>query len=406
MKKHKLNIFPEAKAEDYARLLDDIRANGFDPKQPVTLYEGEVLDGWNRTKACAEIGIQPPTVAFTGTDADAIAFVMRTNKRRNLNSGQWACIAAEADDLLAAIAEEVSKNVGGRPAKPKDDEKPRQKIAEVSPDNNKTATKAAEVFNTNRTYVNQAVKMKEKAPEVFEKVKAGKMTMQDANKAVRAIPTNPWLPDEEERKAKVESGQAVIANAQRDKNLIQWADRKGLMVRVDRGSLFGNPFILDDDGGRDEVCDAYRDHYLPFKPSILRKLPTLKGKVLVCHCYPLQCHAENLASWANEDGEPKAQPKAAQTESCWTMAQNFIASLRPLKAWQERQALADVIHYCRERIGELDKLNGREKPEVTASPPAAEDNKLSPAEAARLAELEGRIERAIKANPSLANKAT
>jgi hypothetical protein len=156
--------------------------------------------------------------------------------------------------------------------------------------------KAAELFNTNRTYINQAKKIKNTAPEVFEKVKAGKMTMQDANKAVRAIPTNPWLQDEEERKAKVESGQAVIANAQRDKNLIQWADRKGLMVRVDRGSLFGNPFVLDDDGGRDEVCDAYRDHYLPFKPSILRKLPTLKGKVLVCHCYPLRCHAESLIS--------------------------------------------------------------------------------------------------------------
>jgi hypothetical protein len=107
MKKHKFNIFPEAKAEDYARLLDDIRANGFDPKQPVTLYESEVLDGWNRTKACAEIGIQPPTVAFTGTDADAIAFVMRTNKRRNLSPAQWACIAQEAEDLLAAIAEKV-----------------------------------------------------------------------------------------------------------------------------------------------------------------------------------------------------------------------------------------------------------------------------------------------------------
>jgi ATP-dependent protease ClpP protease subunit len=35
---------------------------------------------------------------------------MRTNKRRNLNSGQWACIAAEADDLLAVIAEQVEKD--------------------------------------------------------------------------------------------------------------------------------------------------------------------------------------------------------------------------------------------------------------------------------------------------------
>jgi hypothetical protein len=293
MKKHKFNIFPEAKPEDFARLLDDIRQNGFDPKQPITLYKGEIIDGWNRQKACDQLGVKPAYVTFTGTDSEAIALVMRTNKRRNLNSGQWACIAAEADDLLAVIREKAEDERKAKIAASRSDET-RQKIAPSQKDENKTATKAAELFNTNRTYVNQAVKMKEKAPEVFEKVKAGKMTMQDANKAVRAIPTDPWGADEKERKTKVEQGQAVVANQQRDKNLIQWAERQGLAVRVDRGTLFGNPFILDDDGDRDEVCDSYRDYYLPNKPSILRRLPSLKGKVLICHCYPKRCHAESL----------------------------------------------------------------------------------------------------------------
>jgi hypothetical protein len=78
--------------------------------------------------------------------------------------GQWACIAAEADDLLAVIAEEAAKNVGGRPSKDQiavlsaelldRDElkaKPTQKIAPLSKDERATATKAAELFNTNRT---------------------------------------------------------------------------------------------------------------------------------------------------------------------------------------------------------------------------------------------------------------
>lgn len=323
MNKHKFNIFPEAKAEDFNRLRDDIKSNGFDTKQPVTLYNGEVLDGWNRTKACEELGIMPPTIAFTGTDADAIAFVMRTNKRRNLNSGQWACIAAEADDLLAVIAEQVEKerlekqkaNAANQHTEPSDknlSEPSKDKhgivihkthplhpdyetnIKRLNEHSTKTATKAAELFNTNRTYVNQAVKMKEKAPEVFEKVKAGKMTMQDANKAVRAIPVDPWMDDEKERKSKVEAGESVVANQQRDKNLIQWAESKGKVVRVDRGTPFGNPFILGSDGDRDAVCDAYEKAYLPRKPSIGKLLPSLKGKVLVCHCYPERCHAESL----------------------------------------------------------------------------------------------------------------
>jgi hypothetical protein len=318
MKKHKFNIFPEAKAEDFTRLLDDIRTNGFDQKQPVTLYQGEVLDGWNRTKACQEIGINPPTVTFTGTDADAIAFVMRTNKRRNLNSGQWACIAAEADDLLHVIAEEVEKErrkiqaASLRETSAQRAIRALDEVGDVSgkklpqtetQDERKTATKAAELFNTNRTYVNQAVKMKAAAPEVFEKVKAGKMTMQDANKAVRAIPTDPWGVDEKERKEKVEAGQAVVANQQRDKNLIQWAEKKGLAVRIDRGTPFGNPYILDADGNRETVCYHYEWDYLPYKPSILNKLKELKGKVLICHCYPKACHGDSLVNWAHNKHE-------------------------------------------------------------------------------------------------------
>lgn len=305
MKKHKFNIFPEAKPEDFTRLLDDIRQNGFDTKQPVTIYQGEVLDGWNRQRACDELGINPSYTTFSGSDADAIAFVMRTNKRRNLNSGQWACIAAEADSLLAVIRQRVEEE---RIAKQKANaanqhqEPSVKKLTEPNENNQaRSDQKAAELFNTNRTYVSQAVKIKERAPEVFEKVKAGKMTMQDATKVVRAIPTNPWQDDETERRRLVEKGIAVIANAQRDKNLIQWAEKNGKATRVDRGTAFGNPFILPDDGDRDFVCDAYRDHYLPHKQSIRRAIPQLHGKVLICHCYPQRCHAETLAELANAD---------------------------------------------------------------------------------------------------------
>lgn len=297
MNKHKFNIFPEAKAEDFNRLRDDIAQNGYDQKQPVVIYQDAILDGWNRWIACRELKITPATRQFEGNDADAIAYVMRTNKRRNLNSGQWATIAVEAEDIMKAIAEQVEKE---RREKQKANAANQHSSAlrEIIPPSQKEKRKAveklAEAFNSNGNYVKQAKKIKQAAPEVFEKVKAGKMTMQDAARAVRAIPTEPWLDDEKQRKDKVEKGKAVVANAQRDKNLIQWAEKQGLAVRIDRSSEFGNPFILGDDGTRDQVCDAYRDHYLPHKPSIKAKLPSLKGKVLICHCYPERCHGEAL----------------------------------------------------------------------------------------------------------------
>jgi hypothetical protein len=304
MKKHKFNIFPEAKAEDFSRLLEDICENGFDSKQPVVIYEGEILDGWNRQRACDHFGIQPVYTTFEGTDAEAIAFVMRTNKRRNLNSGQWATVAVEAEAVMEAIRESVERERKEKISITKSEATLVKKLTNVPAIKNeqKTEHKVAEVFNTNRTYVNQAAKIKQAAPEVFEKVKAGTMTMQDANRAVRAIPTSPWLHDETERRAKVAvNGECVVANQERDKNLIQWAESHRLALRVDRGSVYGNPFILGSDGDRDAVCDAYQTHYLPNKPSIQGAMSEWDSpRVLICHCYPERCHADSLAKAWNK----------------------------------------------------------------------------------------------------------
>jgi hypothetical protein len=297
MKKHAFNIFPEASEEDFNRLLEDIRNNGFDQSQPVIVYDGAILDGWNRYRACQALGISPAIKTFDGDQAAALRLVMRTNKRRNLNKGQWATIAVEAEDVLSVIAEQVEKERRERQAEAQklSDKKlsdtPKPEHAE------KTATKAAELFNTNRTYVNQAAKVKSEAPEAFEKVKAGKMTLQDAMKEVARKPTEPeWLPDELERKAKVEAGETVVANFQRDKHLIQWASQNGKMLAIDRTSKWGNPFILGQDGDRDRVCDCFEKHYAPNKDSFAESVSELNGKVLCCHCYPQRCHGDSLIS--------------------------------------------------------------------------------------------------------------
>jgi len=291
MNRHKFNIFPEAKPDDYARLIDDIQTNGYDVDQPVIVYQGAILDGWNRNKACVELMITPSIRVFDGSDIEAIQLVMRTNKRRNLNSGQWATIAVEAEDIMGAIAEQAKTQQGKRTDLTLD-----KKLSNVpkSEHAEKTATKAAEIFQTNRTYINQATKIKKASPEVFAKVKAGTMTMQDANKAVRAIPTSPWIQDEIDRSNDIIKGKTCLANAERDKNLIEWATKRSLVVYIDRGTIFGNPFVMPGDGDRDEVCDAYADHYLTHKPTISAKLESLRGKLLVCHCYPDRCHGQSL----------------------------------------------------------------------------------------------------------------
>ncbi len=110
----------------------------------------------------------------------------------------------------------------------------------------------------------------------------------------------PWTKSEQARKKTVESGHAVVANMKTDLRLIAWAQENGLFVRVDRTTVWGNPFILPDDGEREEVIEAYQI-YLGYKPSLSRRYDELRGKVLGCWCYPEECHGNVLAREAHEE---------------------------------------------------------------------------------------------------------
>jgi len=96
-------------------------------------------------------------------------------------------------------------------------------------------------------------------------------------------------------------GETVVVNQKVDLAAIKYAETHGLYVRCDRFSDFGNPFEMDKDGDRDEVCDNYEQHYLPFKPSIHKQLVKLKGKALGCWCAPLRCHCDTLIKLINEN---------------------------------------------------------------------------------------------------------
>jgi len=281
-----------------AELADDIRKNG--QLVPVWLYDGKILDGRNRWAACKIAGVEPKTKEYTGDEPTAFA-VSLNDRRRHMNKGSLAAVAAELEPHFAADAKRRQQNAGKEHGRG-------QKVPEKVPEpieskkGDGDARKAAAVsVGVNDRYVSDAKKVKAEAPEVFERLKAGKITLQDAKREVAKKPTDDWREDERSRQAEVQSGLTVVANASSDKNLIAWAERERLAVRIDRSTRYGNPFVLDEDGDRDEVCDAYERHYLPHKPSITDKIESgeLSGKVLVCHCSPRRCHGDCLAAEAN-----------------------------------------------------------------------------------------------------------
>lgn len=76
-------------------------------------------------------------------------------------------------------------------------------------------------------------------------------------------------------------------------------DASEIGVRVDRGSSWGNPFIMASESERDDVCDKFEQYAywrLTIEPDWLKPL---KGKNLMCWCTPRRCHAETLRRLAN-----------------------------------------------------------------------------------------------------------
>ena len=82
--------FPAMAAEDFQGLKDSIENIGV--QNPITIFDGMVVDGWNRYKAANELGMDCPSKDLDNW-IDPVAFVRAQNKdRRHLPLSAWALI--------------------------------------------------------------------------------------------------------------------------------------------------------------------------------------------------------------------------------------------------------------------------------------------------------------------------
>ena len=70
-------------------------------------------------------------------------------------------------------------------------------------------------------------------------------------------------------------------------------------VYIGRGSPWGNPFVIGQDGSRDDVCNKY-EKMVENNPKLRSRIvEKLRGKSLVCFCKPARCHGDYLLVVAN-----------------------------------------------------------------------------------------------------------
>jgi hypothetical protein len=130
------DLFPLMEGEEFDALVDDIVANG--QRLAIVLYEGMVLDGRNRYRACLKAGIEP--IVQQHRDgcpgiSDPVAFIISANiHRRHLTAEQKRefiakVIAAKPEASDRQIAKQVKadhKTVGSVRAE-------REATGEISP---------------------------------------------------------------------------------------------------------------------------------------------------------------------------------------------------------------------------------------------------------------------------------
>ena len=94
-------IFPLAEGDELEALVASIRNGGV--REPITLYEGKILDGRNRYRAARTTNISVPQIPSREFDpnkhGDPVRFVWDENlNRRHLNETQRGFAAAVTPD--------------------------------------------------------------------------------------------------------------------------------------------------------------------------------------------------------------------------------------------------------------------------------------------------------------------
>lgn len=190
--------------------------------EPIWTYEGKILDGRHRFKACEAAGIAPEFSPIP-SGIDPLDFVIQKNlHRRQLDTTQRSVVAARISNLRPGHQKSNAQNCAFE-GPPKNTGKSEDSSANLSQGD------AAKAMNVSRRSVQAAKKVIENAaPEIVEAAEKGEVKISDAAKIADK-------PKEEQKEAlsKVKAGKAktlteAVEESQpereTDKNGEPWSD--------------------------------------------------------------------------------------------------------------------------------------------------------------------------------------
>jgi ParB-like chromosome segregation protein Spo0J len=105
-------LFPLMSHTELSQLAEDIRAHG--QREPCLVYQGQLLDGRNRWRACELLGLAPKVCKIKESHKfDPLQYVLSKNlRRRHLSQSQRAMVAARAKSLYQKRARQRQSEGG------------------------------------------------------------------------------------------------------------------------------------------------------------------------------------------------------------------------------------------------------------------------------------------------------
>lgn len=173
------NLIPSMTDAEYAVLRDDIKEDGL--IQPITLYEGKILDGRHRYKACEELGVDCRHTDFTGSDP--VRYIISLNvHRRHLTVAQRAIVALAAHPYYKEQAYERKQESGRHSGRGQNRSGPKDPHLLKRASKRRAFTQAAEDVGLGRSTVQRLARLQDEAPDLYEKVASGDLTVHGADK--------------------------------------------------------------------------------------------------------------------------------------------------------------------------------------------------------------------------------
>jgi hypothetical protein len=318
-------LIPPLSKEEYEQLETNCLNEGI--REAILTWNGVIIDGHNRYEIAKRWNLDFQTKSKNFKDRYEVIDWMLNNQlgRRNITKEQKDYLIGKRyenekqkqgrpenkEDKMSPLktAEKIAQEVGVSDKQVKRNEQFAQGVdklsdelkqqvlqgkSEVNKSDIQLIAKADSTFiaNTDKEIIEKAKEIKE------QKAQAYKEKIQE--RIEKKVQEQPISEEEQDLLDKVKKGETVVINMNTHFHVLKYAKAEGVYRQIDRYSEFGNPFFLDSDGNRDQVCEGYIE-YLKHKRSLHTKIKDLKGKVLGCHCAPLRCHGDHLKNLADEN---------------------------------------------------------------------------------------------------------